>query len=99
VKERALFNDLINATDAEHFRQSDLPLLINFVQSTLLARRAAAGMERDSDLIAVFEKAIKLQGMLATRLRIAPQSRLDPKTVARHQLYDGPPPWDWEPKK
>jgi hypothetical protein len=74
--------------------KSDLPLLVSFIQATLLVRRAATGMVDDSDLIAVFEKSVKLQATLATRLRLAPQSRLDPKSVARQQPYEGRRPWD-----
>ena len=37
--------------------------------------------------------------MLATKLRLSPQTRLDPKTLARQ--YDnfnpnGPTPWEWD---
>jgi hypothetical protein len=92
--ERTLFVELVESCAPSHFVESDLPLLVSFVQATLLVRRAATGMIDDPDLIAVFEKAVKLQATLATRLRLAPQSRLDPKSVARQQPYSGPKPWD-----
>jgi hypothetical protein len=92
--ERALFVELVESCAPSHFVKSDLPLLVSFVQATLLVRRAATGMVDDPDLIAVFEKSVKLQATLATRLRLAPQSRLDPKSVARQQPYPGRKPWD-----
>jgi hypothetical protein len=39
--EQALFSELVGACDASHFRESDLPLLISYVQSTLISRAAA----------------------------------------------------------
>ena len=93
-EERALFIELVESCAPTHFVKSDLPLLVSFIQSTLLVRRAATGMIDDPDLIAVFEKSVKLQATLATRLRLAPQARLDPKTVARQQPHEGPRPWD-----
>jgi hypothetical protein len=79
--ERALFCELVNACAPEHFRESDLPLLVSFVQATLIARDAA----RDPDKITLWEKAVRMQSMLATRLRLSPQSRIDPKVVGRHE--------------
>ena len=93
-QERKLFTELVEACAPSHFVKSDLPLLVSFIQATLLVRRAATGMVDDPNFIAVFEKSVKLQATLATRLRLAPQSRLDPKSVARQQPYEGPRPWD-----
>jgi len=94
--ERTLFNKLIGACDSTHFRKSDLPLLTSFIQATLIAEAAA----HDPDKIAVWEKSVKLQATLATRLRLSPQSRIDPKTVGRQQLFPGRKPWEdrqpWE---
>jgi hypothetical protein len=79
--ERALFCELVGACAAEHFRTSDLPLLISYIQATLIARDAA----HEPDRITLWEKATRMQATLATRLRLSPQSRADPKTVARHE--------------
>ena len=84
--ERKLFSELVNACDPRHFVRSDLPLMVSFVQATLLSRNSAG----DPDKITIWEKATKMQALLATRLRLAPQSRADPKTVARRQI--GPKP-------
>jgi len=89
--ERTLFSELIASCDARHFVESDLPLLTSFVQATLLAR----GTARDPLQVAVWEKAVRMQATLATRLRLAPQARMDPKTIGRRmQSPVGPPPWE-----
>ena len=90
--ERGLFVDLVNSCDARHFVKSDLPLLASFVQATLKVRDAA----RDPDKLTTWEKSARIQAMLATRLRLAPQSRLDPKTVHRRTPLIGPKPWEEE---
>ena len=56
------------------------------MQATLLARRAIAKAGRDRDALAVLEKATRMQATLATRLRLAPQARTDPKTLARQEV-------------
>jgi hypothetical protein len=92
--ERSLFTELVADCAPEHFVASDRPLLTSYVQATLMSRRAAVGMINDPDQITTFEKAVKLQAVLATRLRLAPQARTDPKTVARHAPSLGPKPWE-----
>jgi hypothetical protein len=90
--EQHQFNDLINATSPKHFAESDLPLLVTYVQATVMARSAI----RDPKKIAVWEKATRVQAVLATKLRLAPQSRSDAKTTARQTppIRSGPPPWE-----
>lgn len=89
--ERKLFRELIAVVDTRHFVKSDLPLLTTFVQATLMARFAA----HDPEQIATWERAARVQATLATRLRLAPQARTDPKTIARQQQeYRGPRPWE-----
>ena len=34
---------------------------------------------------------------LSMRLRLSPQSRIDPKTLGRQQGYVGPKPWELRP--
>ena len=88
--ERSAFAALIRCCDPAHFRESDSPLLISYIQATLLARSAA----HDVDKIAIWERAVKIQAMLATRLRLAPQARTDPRSLARQlRPFPGLPPW------
>ena len=87
--ERKFFCELIAAVDTRHFVESDLPLIVSYTQATLMARSAA----RDPEQIAIWEKSARMQAMLATRLRLAPQARADAKTIARRQQeYHGPRP-------
>src|SRR5262245_52237933 len=92
--ERLLFVEIVEACPAQHFVASDVHLLVSFVQSTLLSRRAVTEAAKDPAALALWEKATRMQATLATRLRLAPQSRLDPKTLARHQPSPFPKPWD-----
>jgi hypothetical protein len=73
--ERSLFDELVGACDPRHFVESDLPLLASYVQATLIARDAA----RAPSKIVLWEKAVRMQATLATRLRLSPQSRIDRK--------------------
>jgi hypothetical protein len=88
--ERELFVELVESVEPDHFIRADLPLLVSFVQATLLVRSTA----NKPDQIATWEKAMKLQVNLATKLRLTPSSRLDPKTLARQQPRLSPPPWE-----
>ena len=89
--EARLFREIAASCDASHFVASDAPLLTAFCTAVLLSRAAAA----EGDL-AAWEKATKMLAMLATRLRLAPQARADPKTIARRHaaLPTGTPPWE-----
>ena len=95
--EKALFNELVGSCDPRHFVKSDLPLLVSFVQATLLTRQSASKLSTENPKnAAVWERAVRVQALLATRLRLAPQARADPKTIARQQrraAETGPPPW------
>jgi len=50
----------------------------------------------NADTAADFEKLARVMMSLATKLRISPQSRVDPKTLARRHAdaHTGPKPWD-----
>jgi hypothetical protein len=85
--ERALFIEL--AANAQHLMPTDAPLLASYVQATLMSRRSA----RDPARVEVWERATRIAAMLATKLRLTAQSRVDPKTLGRMQP-PGPPPWE-----
>ena len=84
--EAAAFVEL--ASTAGHFVPTDTPLV---AQATVMARKAA----RDQKKLSVWERAVRMQIALATKLRLTPQSRIDPKTVGRQQPR-GIVPWEWE---
>ncbi|MBR1276104.1 hypothetical protein [Bradyrhizobium sp. AUGA SZCCT0283] len=89
--ERELFADLVGSCDPRHFVESDVPLLNSFIQATLVAR---SGPGKN---IEGWQMAVKIQAMLATRLRLAPQARTDPQKVARQAARQADqrrkPPW------
>ena len=95
--ERALFAELVAACSPKHFVASDLPLLVSFVQATLLSRQAATRAATDATALAAWEKATRMQATLATRLRLAPQARTHPKSTARQLPKTLRPPWEDDP--
>ncbi|MEJ2376253.1 MAG: hypothetical protein P8Y71_12855 [Pseudolabrys sp.] len=92
--ERELFQRVVGSVSPQHFAQSDVPLIESFVRATLLSRDAAPKDATDAEALANWEKATRLQAMLATRLRLTPQARTDPKTLARQQTPLLNPPWE-----
>jgi hypothetical protein len=86
--ERTLFDEI--ADSAQHLRQSDVPLLASYVQATITSRRSA----RDPSKADLWEKATRLQAMLATKLRLTAQSRVDPKKLGRQEPRGVKPPWE-----
>lgn len=76
------------ARENEHLRPSDAVLLAAFA-------RAATGLQ-SVDTAQDFERLARVCTHIATKLRICPQSRCHPKTLARRiaDEYVGPRPWD-----
>jgi phage terminase small subunit len=91
--ERKLFVELIEACAPEHFVRSDLPLLTAFVQAIELSRSAIRRVGDDPTALQTWERAVKVVATLATRLRLSPQSRSEPRSVARHLPSALPRPW------
>jgi hypothetical protein len=89
AKERALFSRIVNASEARHFRENESELLVSYVQAVLMVREAVRKHEMND-----WEKASRIQLSLAMRLRLAPSSRLDPRTVNRFEVNDQRPPWE-----
>jgi phage terminase small subunit len=83
-EEGEVWRFIVLACDAKHFQQSDAPLLVRYCQNVVLARRAAAALEREGAVIAgrvnpwlmVGEKADRAMVALSMRLRISPQARM-----------------------
>ena len=99
--ERSVFVGLVTACDPDHFRASDLPLLVRYTESIVLADKAALELRKgavvkgkSSPWLAVQREAIKAMVALSMRLRLSPQSRIDPKTLSREQPRQGPAPWE-----
>jgi phage terminase small subunit len=99
--ERELFSSIVGGCDAEHFRQTDLPLLSRYCEAAVLAEQAALELRngavvngKPSPWIVIQEKCVRAMVSLSMRLRLSPQSRLDPKTLGRQQPQRGPMPWE-----
>jgi hypothetical protein len=92
--ERVVFIDLVEAVDPKHFRASDMPLLCAYVHAVVLEASAAKKLAKDSKALVLWEKSSRAMVALAARLRLCPQSRLDPKTVARQRVVPTAYPWD-----
>jgi hypothetical protein len=92
--EQALFTEIVDACDVRHFRVQDLPMLSSYVQACFLARTTAKCAADDPEMVTIWVTAVRAQLTLATKLRLTPQTRSDPKTLARKEPYVGPRPWD-----
>jgi hypothetical protein len=100
--ERTLFVQIVEACAPTHFVPSDLPLLIRYVEALALADEAAGHLHSEGAVIkgkpspwlVVLEKCQRAVVALSLRLRLAPQSRVDPKTLARQQPLPFPKPWE-----
>src|SRR5262245_49283242 len=77
--ERQVFIEL--AASAGHLRHADVPLIASLAQATVIARRS---VRKPGDL-AAWERAVKIQAMLSTRLRLTPQARSNAGKVGRQQ--------------
>jgi hypothetical protein len=93
--ETAIFSSIVDNCDPQHFRKSELPLLCSYVTAVNLSRWHAHELnEGHQDHHRPWLETTKLVALLASRLRLAPSTRLDKKTVERHAVDDTPRPWD-----
>jgi len=92
--EASLFRSIVANCSPDHFVPSDVPLLVSYIQSTLLSRRAAKALATDAAALNVWDRATRMQATLATRLRLAPQARSDPKAVTRKLAAHRPSYYD-----
>src|SRR5260370_41207026 len=80
--ERELFAALVTGCDADHFRQTNLPLLSRYCEAAILAERAALELRNGAVLdgkprpwIVIQEQCVRAMVSLSMRLRLSPQSR------------------------
>jgi hypothetical protein len=71
----ALFEQFVMDAEDGHFSQTDVPLLASLCEAIVLARMASAKLEKDPKWLPTWERTIRAQGMLSTKLRLTPQSR------------------------
>jgi hypothetical protein len=90
--ERTAFDKLAAATG--HLIESDVSLVVSYVQAGLVARRLAGELAQNLALFRPWKEAVKLQTTLAVKLRLAPSTRCDPKTLGRRSPPPGKPIWE-----
>ena len=89
--ELAVFRSIKASVPPDHFQASDEPLLIEYCTAVVQARRAAAMLRRDGDVVdgkpspwlVAQEKACRMLVALSLRLRLAPQSRREKMKTER----------------
>jgi hypothetical protein len=108
AKEAKLFHDVVSNTPSGQFSASDTYLLATFVQITALLEGAAATARKADDKtrqikFKMLSELAKTQSLLATKLRLAPQSRISQITAARQANNHKPSfydtmrsDWDWQ---
>jgi len=75
---RAEFLRIILSEKPEHFRASDLSLLVTYCEACALAEKAMDALRRDLPgprWLALWQAATKVMQGLSMRLRLSPQSR------------------------
>jgi phage terminase small subunit len=95
-KEAEIFRQVVASCDANHFRKSDIPIVTAFATATHLSRFYADRIGESEGAFTQWEKASRLQISLATKLRLTPQARAHPATVARMPDPHTPGEAPWE---
>jgi phage terminase small subunit len=73
---RQAFVEIVASVDHQHFAPSDMPLLEQYCEAIVLARRSAAELQAgNSKALVTWEKANRVIQALSMRLRLSPQSR------------------------
>jgi hypothetical protein len=91
---RKIFQQVVANSDAQHFRAGDIPLLVSYCTATHLASVYAGRIGESDAALKWWVETTKLQISLATKLRLTPSSRTDPKTIGRQQEPFSGRPWD-----
>jgi hypothetical protein len=92
--QRRMFIDLVARCPAKQFAPGDVELLALYVCACVLAQSAVRKAGKDLRALTVWEKSTRAAAMLATRLRLSPQSRTDPKVITRGQMAHPPSVYD-----
>jgi hypothetical protein len=97
-----MFRRIVRAVDDDHFRTVDLPLLVQYAVACAQADEASERLAADGCVIdgkasawlQVQEKSMRSAAVLATKLRVAPLSRMDRKTAGANTRSDSRPSWE-----
>lgn len=108
--EKSLFNKIVGDRDADFFDVATIPLLVEYCRiPTELDLIAGAisrykgdwlntddGLKRFKELTGMRDKAQKRIAILATKMRLAQQSRYEPKVKGVRPKSEGGGPKPWE---
>ena len=89
-----MFNEVVLLAPPKQFSASDVFLLTTFVQVTTLLEDAAKAASKANDetrvqKVKALAELAKLQGSLASKLRLAPQSRTNQLNTTRQHKRTG----------
>ena len=95
-EERAIWWEITESVAPNHLRDSDRPILSALCTAIHLSRFYAREIGgEDASAFKSYTEATKLVISLTTKLRLTPQSRSRPETVARHEgRRRGSAPWE-----
>lgn len=98
-REARLFNEVVLLAPPKQFSASDVFLLTTFAQVTVLLEDAAKAASKANDetrvqKVKALAELAKLQGSLASKLRLAPQSRTNAINTARQHAAHRPSAYD-----
>ena len=88
AKETQLFCEVVANAPSGQFSLSDVYLLTSFVRVTLVCDQAVKALAKANDKnrptrMKMLDQAVKMQALLATKLRLATMSRIGPRTAGR----------------
>ena len=97
--EARLFVEVVANAPSGQFSASDVYLLTSFVRVTLVCDHAVKALAKADDKtrpmrMKMLDQAIKMQALLATKLRLATLSRLGPRTAGRQHNAHRPSAYD-----
>ena len=96
--EAAIWSEVVNATDPQHFKRCEAPLLATYCTAAALARFYSARIGAEGDQGSNHKHWIenaRLVTSLSSRLRLSPSSRYDARAAERHSnVPDTNPRWE-----
>ena len=86
ASEARLFNEVVTSAPSGQFSAGDVYLLTSFVRVTLICDQAIKALAKANDKtrptrMKMLDQGIKMQALLATKLRLATMSRIGPRTA------------------
>jgi len=90
ASEAKLFREIVNVSHADNFIASDVYLLASYVQAIEASRRASKAMMKNPKMVVIWERTVRVQAQLATKLRLTPTSRYDNATAHRRSKNHAP---------